>query len=126
MLKLLRVLPLCLLPLLISGCATTITNLTPTRQPRNASGFYTIEAAWDTRQQSIRPESLTPYVVVDLEAYPMRPTLGIANRWETLVPVPADKDSINYHFKVDYKYNVLGSPKSGSKLSRGYKLTIVD
>ena len=112
--------------LLAAGCASTITNLTPSHQPRNASGMYPIEAAWDTRQQSVRAHTIKPYVLVDFESYPMRPTLGISNRWETVVPVPADQKSINYHFKFDYEYNAMGKPEKGSKLSPGYKLDILD
>lgn len=114
-----------LTPLLFAGCST-ITNLTPTQQPRNATGLYPVEAAWDSRQQSIRPDSMKPSVMVGLESYPMRKTSLMKNRWETLVPIPADKKVVNYRFKFDYQYNSIPQPLPDSKLSREYKLEILD
>jgi len=104
-----------------------VTNLTTTRQPRNATGMYPIEFALDTSQQTIIPGSLKPYVMVGYEFFPMRPALGISNRWETVIPVPADKNSVIYQFKVEYEYRSFGKPQKSSKLSgRSYKLEIVD
>jgi hypothetical protein len=124
--KMLKLGPVLLLGALLAGCTSTITNLTPSRQARNASGLYPIEVAWDSREQVVRPESLTPYVVVEFESYKMHPTLGMKNRWETAIPVPAGQTVIPYHFRVDYEYNSYGKPKPSSKLSQGYKLEITD
>jgi hypothetical protein len=123
--KLKTVLPLGFLVLLFIGCASSLlTNLTPSTLPRNPSGQYLIEMKLDTTQQTLRLESVAPHVLVGFDSYPMRPTLRMTNRWEALVPVPPDKDSIIYHFKVDYEYNRFGKPGKGSKLSPEYKLTI--
>lgn len=116
-----------LLALFVGGCATsTITNLTTTRQPRNASGLYPIEFVWDSNQTSIVPGSIKPYVMVGYEFYPMRPALNIENRWETVIPVPPEKNSVIYQFKVDYAYRTFGQPEKSSKLSQPYRLEIVD
>ena len=113
--------------LVLSGCATSrITNLTPTRQPRNASGVYPVEFVWDTQQQSLIDGSLKPVVVIGFDQYPMRPALNIANRFEAVIPVPADKNFTVYHFKVDYMYRGYGSPRMDSKLSPSYRLDISD
>ncbi len=114
-----------LAPLLLAGCST-ITNLTPSQQTRNATGLYPVEAAWDSRQQSIRPDSFKPSVMVGLQSYPMRKTPLMRNRWETLVPVPANKNSVNYRFKFDFEYNAIPAPQPESKLSREYRLEILD
>ena len=121
-----RVVPVCLLTILLAGCAgKVITNLTPTQLPRNPSGQYLVEMKLDSKQQSLRPESITPKVVSGFNTYPMRPTLKMVNRWEALVPVPANEDAFLYHFKVDYEYNKFGSkPGQGSLTSEQYKLTI--
>ena len=123
-----RFLPLVLLPVLLSGCVTnTITNLTPSALPRNDDGLYAIEMAWDSNQQTIRKTSLTPYVVLGFEMFEMRPTLGMGDRWESFIPVPATESAITYHFKVDWEENQMGGqPGKGSKLSRVYKLEILD
>lgn len=115
------------LALALTGCATSrITNLTATRQPRNATGMYPVELVWDSNQQTLIAGSAKPYVVIGFDFYPMRPALGISNRWETVVPVPADKNVITYHFKVDYEYRAFGKPQKSSKLSPSYRLDIVD
>jgi hypothetical protein len=113
--------------LVLTGCETSrITNLTTTRQPRNASGVYPVEFVWDSNQSSIIESSIKPFVVIGTDIYPMRPSIGIANRWETVIPVPADKAFTIYHFKVDYQYRAFGSPEKSSKLSNSYRLDIVD
>lgn len=127
MLKMKNLLLLLLGCLVLAGCATnTITNLTSSTQPRNASGQYPLEYEWDSNMATIRPGTITPYVVIGVDLYPMRQTLRMTNRWETLVPIPPDQKSINYRFKVDYEYNRFGKPGPGSKLSPEYKLSIQD
>jgi len=118
---------LLLLSPLLSGCAgVTLTNLTPTQEPRNATGQYLVEMKMDTSQQTLRPESVNPHVVVGFESYPMRPQLKMTNRWEALVPIPATATVVNYHFKVDYEYNRFGKPGQDSLRSSQYKLTLTE
>lgn len=126
MLKIKRVVPVCLLAIFIASCASkVITNLTPSQLPRNPSGQYLIEMKLDSNQQTLRHSSISPLVVVGFQTYKMRPTLKMTNRWEALVPVPADRDSLLYKFKVDYEYNKFSSkPGQGSLLSDEYTLTI--
>jgi hypothetical protein len=119
--------PVALVALLLAGCtSTTITNLTPSRLPRNANGLYPFQAAWKSNQQSLRQESIKPYVVIGLDSYPMQPTPLVKNRWETLVPVPADKTVVNYRFKFDYEYNSIPIPRPNSKLSTPYQLQVLE
>lgn len=117
---------LCLLMtvLALAGCVTTVTNLTATTQPRNPNNLYLLEYQWDTSQQTIRPESIQPYVIVGFDTYEMRPTLKLTNRWEALVPIAPDKNVITYRFKVDYEYARFGKPGKASKGSPEYKLYI--
>ncbi len=118
-------LSLLVLPIFLASCATSsLTNLTPSSYPRNATGQYMIEMEMDTTQQTLIPSSLNPMVVVGFDSYPMRPTKKTVNRWETLLPIPANKDSVSYHFKVDYEYKRFGNPGRGSLSSQEYKLAI--
>ena len=121
-------LPILLLGLLLSGCATTtITNLTPSRMSRTADGSYQVEAALKSRQQTIHWDSITATVRVGNNTYPMRPTPLMTNRWETLIPGPTGGNTITYRFKFDFKYNVFGAPpQPDSNLSKEYKLQILD
>ena len=115
------------LALVLTGCATSrITNLTTTRQPRNPSGVYPVEFVWDSNQQTIIDGSIKPYVIVGADSYPMRAALDIRNRWETVIPVPADKQNVLYHFKVDYQCRAFGKAEKSSRLSPSYRLDIID
>ncbi len=117
-----------LLPLLalwIAGCGSSIvTNLTPTQMPRNQTGQYLVEMQLNSTQQTMRPDSITPYVVIGFNEYKMRPTEKMADRWETYIPVPANEDAVTYHFKINYLYNRFGKPGEGSLRSTPYKLKI--
>lgn len=119
---------LILLPvmLLMAGCASTITNLSALRQPRNPNGQYPVEVSLDSRQQSLKWETVQPYVILGADAHPMRPVKYMKNRWECLVPVAAGVNSATYHYKFDYQYNDFGGPKKGSAASRSYKLEIIE
>lgn len=123
---------LLLAPLLLGGCATgtfyntAITNLTPGRLSRNAENLYLVEAHWRSNQQSIIENSFKAYVKVGEEFYPMRRTPMLPNRWEALIPVPADQKRVNYQFKFDYQVRGIPVARPDSKLSAPYQLEIVD
>jgi hypothetical protein len=114
--------------LLLAGCTSTrITNLTPSRTIRSSDGFYPVEAALSSGQQSLRWETIKPQVLVDNQFYPMRRTQLMTNRWEALVPIPAGRNAINYRFKFDYDFNAFGTPPKGdSKMSKVYRLQVLE
>ena len=113
------------MPLAFAGCSS-ITNLTPSRLTRNSDNLYHVEAAWQTREQAIRPESLKPLVMVGFDTYEMRPELVVSNRWETFVPVPADQSLLHYRFKFDFRRNTISAPQDDSKMSPEFTLQIID
>src|SRR5579871_3211991 len=114
--------------LLASGCATTtITNLTAKQTFRNDKNLYPIEVALSSRQQTLRWPTIKANTVMENDTYTMRLTPLMTNRWETLIPIPADKNVIYYRFKLDYMYDAFGSPgKADSLLSPTYRLQILD
>ena len=121
--KFLPVLPV----LLLAGCSTTFTRLTPLQQPRNPNNLYPVEVQFNSSQQSLRRDSLKPYVLVNGELYPLRAEEMVQNRWEGFVPVPAGANTVAYRFKFDYLYNSFGTPpKPNSAWSPQYQLKIVD
>ena len=127
MLILKKFLPLVLFPLLLVGCGTTaITNLTPSRLPRKDNGQYAFGVEWASRQQSLIKDSIKPYVIIGLDQYPMQRTPLLTNRWETLVPIPADKDSVIYRYKFDYEYQGFPARHPESKLSKVYQLFLLE
>ncbi len=119
-----------LLPiLLLAGCSTTgtFTHMTPTQQPRNANNLYPVEVAFDSDRQSLRWDSIRPYVIVDGQSLPMRPVPIVQNRWEGLVPVPPTASGVTYRFKFDYLCNSFGTaPQPDSSWSPVYTLKIID
>jgi hypothetical protein len=113
--------------LLLTGCTGMFTGLTPLQQPRNANNLYPVEVAFNSQQQSLRWDSIQPFVIANGQLYPLRQVPLVKNRWEGFVPVPPGVNSVEYRFKFDYKYNAVGSePKAASETSPLYKLTIVD
>jgi hypothetical protein len=121
-----KFLPLAALPLLFAGCQATFTNLTPHQQVRNTNNLYPVEVALDSRQQTLRWDSIEPKIMVGTSFYTMRPTPLMTNRWEGLVPVPQGSSLVHYRYKFDYKYNAVGAPKSDSALSPEYSLRIIE
>lgn len=127
MLMVKKFLPFSLLALLLAGCSTGITNLTPNYETRNANGFYRVEAALHSSEQTMRWDSLKPTVLVGATVYSMQNTTLMTNRWETLIPASANTKVIYYRFKFDFSYNAFGSPpRMNSKLSPTYRLEITD
>ena len=120
-----RVLPFLLAPLL-AGCTATFTNLTPQHQSRSTNNLYTVEVALNSRQQTLRWDSIEPKIMVGSESYPMRLTELMTNRWEGLIPVPANVNQVHYRYKFDFKYNAMGPAQSDSALSPPYTLQIFD
>jgi hypothetical protein len=119
-------LPLLSLSLLLAGCATQLTNLTPLQQPRDTNNLYRVEVAFHSRQQTIRWQSIQPKIMVGKEFYDMRPTPLMTNRWEGLIPVPPGTSIVHYRYKFDYLYNRMGNPGTDSALSPQYTLRILD
>ena len=110
----------------LTGCAPTLTNLTPTSHVRNASGIYNFEVMWSSRDATIRKDSMRPFVVVGTEKYPMKPSPMLPNRWEAAVPLSPTKEFINYRYKFDFLQNSIGEPQGNSRLSAPYQLRVTD
>ena len=124
--KLSRSVALTSVVLLLTGCSTTITNLTPNQMPRNPQGLYPFEVAMDTTQASIKEDTIQPYVMIGLEKYPMEATPMLKNRWEAIVPIPASTNQVYYRYKFDYLYDAIPKPSESSRLSPTYQLHIID
>ena len=80
--------PVLALGLLLAGCGGRITNLTSKQEFRSTNGLYAVEAAFNSRQQSLRWQDVHPTVIVDNEAFPLHRTELMTNRWETYLQVP--------------------------------------
>ncbi|HVU08594.1 MAG TPA: hypothetical protein VHG89_08650 [Verrucomicrobiae bacterium] len=113
--------------LLLAGCAAQFTRVTPLEQPRNANNLYPVEVIFNSQQQSLRWDSIRPFVVVDGQSYELHSVPMITNRWEGYVPVPPGSPGVSYRFKFDYLYNNVGTaPKPNSAYSSLYNLRVLD
>lgn len=112
--------------LFLSGCSTTITNLTPSSLPRNPANIYPFEVQFETAQKSIRENTIRPYVMVGTQTYPMEPAPVLKNRWEAQVPVPPQTNMIYYRYKFDYQFDRIPAPGESSRLSPTYQLQITE
>lgn len=120
-----RFLPLLCLPLL-AGCNATFTNLTPRTQERTTNNLYTVEFVLNSRQQTLRWETIRPQIVVGSEYYQMKPVRLMTNRWEGLMPVRPSVSTVRYRYKAEFEYNSFGAPRTDSMLSKEYTLKIVE
>jgi len=120
-----KTLPLLILPLL-AGCAAQITNLTPRQQTRNSNNLYPVEVAFNSQEQALRWDSIKPKIVVDGQSYDMHPTMMMTNRWEGLVPAPADSSVVHYHYRIDFDTTGFGKLQPDSAVSREYTLKITE
>ena len=110
--------------LLITGCST-FTNLTPLQQARNPNNQYPVEVAFASPQQSLRWDSIKPYVLVNGQLYDMHMTPLMTNRWEGFVPALPTDTYITYRYKFDYQYNDFSAqPRQDSAYSPPYHLQI--
>ena len=122
-----KFLPMLLAVAFLTGCASTFTNLSAQRQARNASNLYPVEVKFDSRRQSLRWESIKPTVIVGRDQYPLKQTKFMNNRWEGLIPVPANAKEVSYFYKFDYQYNDFGKPPStDSSSSANFTLKILE
>jgi hypothetical protein len=112
--------------LLLAGCATQITNLTPLQQLRDTNNLYRVEAAFNTRQQTVRWQSMQPKIIVGKESYDMHTSPFMTNRWEGLIPVPPGVNSVRYHYRFDFSFNRMGEAGKDNAISQEYTLRILD
>lgn len=121
-----KFLMLSILPLLFAGCAAKFTNLTPKQQIRNAEGLYPVEVAFNSRQQTLRWDSINAQIVVGGDVYPMHRTMLMTNRWEGLIPVRPGANGVTYQYKFDFLQNEFGPKKPNSARSPKFTLHVVE
>ena len=119
--------PLFLLAWVGAGCASRVTNLTPTTAPAETSGLYHFETEWDTNQRSVnlRRDDIKAYVVIDQKFYPMSRVPRMEDRWEANVPIPDASVPVYYYYKWDYGQAGFGQVNPNSFRSPLYRLQVL-
>lgn len=114
------------LVLAATGCASRITNLTPSALPREPSGLYRFEVEWTSTQRSreLRPDTIKGFVVVDEKFYPMERVPKMKDRWEAEVPVSEGQNTVFYQYKWEYGTAGFGKVVPNSIRSPVHRLEI--
>jgi hypothetical protein len=118
-----KLLPLGALALFITGCSS-VTNLTPRNYARKPDNLYHFEMQLDSRQQSIRWDSIKAFVKIGKEEIPMERVHRMGNRWEATVPLPAAENIINYYYKLYFEFDDFGQRGKDTIISGTYKVEL--
>jgi hypothetical protein len=124
--RLFPVISLSLLVLALTGCNATFSNLTPRQQLRTTNNLYIVEVQFNSRQQTLRWDSIEPLIMVGKDFLPMRPTPLMSNRWEGVIPVSPEQKTTQYRYKFNYKFNQFGPSGASSAISPTYTLRIIE
>ena len=112
---------------LVTGCTTTtITNLTPSQIQKAGNNYYLFEVEFTSNQRSILRDTVQPQIVLGTESFAMSRGPVLNDRWEALVKITNGLPIVYYQFKVDFDYNGIPVPRQNSRLSRVFKLEIVE
>jgi hypothetical protein len=112
--------------LAVTGCASRITNLTPSALPKESSGLYHFEVEWTSTQRSreLRPDTIKGFVVIDEKFYPMERVARMKDRWEAEVPVSDANNTVFYQYKWEYGTAGFGKVVPNSIRSPQHRLEI--
>lgn len=111
---------------LLAGCNDVkITNLTPPTLPENPSQIYTITLRVHRSAGAVEKETITPFIVIDAQNFPMRKSSLGDEIYEYEYQMPAGHDEMNYYFLVNYKMLAGGYPRDGQSYSALQHTSIV-
>ena len=108
----LSVLTLLAVVLVLSGCAKSVKNLTPSEFPENPSNIYTLSV--EIREKNdlgVVNGSLRPKVVIDGEARVMSPSPLGDKIWDYEYKMPSGRRNAVYYFDIEYEVYTAKSTK---------------
>ena len=98
--------------LILSGCAKSIKNLTPSEFPQNPSNIYTLSV--ETREKKdlgVVKGSLRPKVVIDGESRLMSPSPLGEHIWDYEYKMPSGQRTAVYYFDIEYEVYTANATK---------------
>lgn len=107
------------------GCTgSRNTNLSPRTATTAAESTHLFETTFQTHRRGVPPENVKAWVVIGLALYPMQPVPNAVNRFEALLPLPADRPVLRYRYKFEFLYPGVLDNRINSTMSPEYELTI--
>ena len=88
--------------LCLTGCSVRIINLTPTEIPTSASGTYTLKALADIGRNTVFPDSLEAFVIIDGKQYPMIQQPANDYLFEYNYKPSDEKSAFQFYYKLNY------------------------
>ncbi|KAB2673293.1 MAG: hypothetical protein DVB31_04030 [Verrucomicrobia bacterium] len=110
--------------LLLAGCASEVSNLTPRAVQISPTRTYSVEVTWDSRRRGVKNDEVKAWVMVDQTLYPMNRVPHTVNRWEARIPVPEGKTYVPYKFKFEYMVPEITTRTLQSEWSQEYRLVV--
>lgn len=123
--KFIPLLGLCL-SLLLCGCKTTFTNLTPQQVPQNPSGIYTLSFAAKIGESDVAKDSIEGFITIDGERHPMRETSPGSRVFEYEYAIPQNRQHATYFYEMQYKVNVHDSERERYAVSEYQNLQLTN
>ena len=109
---------------LLAGCASEVSNLTPRAVPISQTRTYPVEVTWDSARRGVKNDEMKAWVMVDQALYPMTRVPNTVNRWEARIPVPEGKTYVPYKFKFEYYVPEITTRTLTSEWSQEYRLIV--
>jgi hypothetical protein len=100
---------------ILSGCQTSITNLTPGTIPENPSQIYTISTRVNPKMGNIVPGSLTVRIIIDGQSFEMTKSDLGTDIYTFDYQLPTGRDEIAYYFLVNYNFVASGITRSAEE-----------
>lgn len=108
----LSVLALLAAVLVLSGCAKTVKNLTPSEFPQNPSNIYTLSVEIrEKKDLGVVKGSMRPKVVIDGESRMMNPSPLGDHIWEYEYKMPSGRRNAVYYFDIEYEVYTADSTR---------------
>ena len=110
----------------LTGCRSTITNLTSEEVPQNPSGIYALRMKPDIPQEKAVPGSYRAEVVIDGQAHLMEREAPEGNIYVYDYVIPQGRSQAKYYYQVNYQVILNQSIQDRQLKSELYRLDLIN
>lgn len=86
----------------LTGCSVKIVNTTPDIAPASATGNYTLSAQAKVKKNTVVPNSLEAFVVIDGEQRAMQAAANVPNLFEYNYSAPTEKELARFYYVLNF------------------------